>query len=769
MAYEQLETIKPVQSDELLPQVKQQTEQEIFKQSLEATAVKLRQISEKVLNEPVVELIDDYRNETITFKDLLPRIYDRIISGVQELNEPFKIAVVGSQGSGKSTIVNLILDEDIMPATRYENEAVVIRIRFAETEDFNDTACFDLIDGNEKRMDLAQALQIIDTDRQAKANKEFLKNVKRMTIYKQIDRLKDIELINTPGMDVITEDFYPMVQPLFREADMILWVNSGEQILDRFNSWLIEKIYADNPKIVALISFPDKLYQMDYNEGILAVINQFLNDIEKHRVIRVNEQIALFVFNGLFAKIAQYQNTAAKLIRKNNNKGEEEKKLKMIYNYLHHNFAYSDNIEIVTYLKSKRLYGIDLPGDDDPSPYPFEFDLNTFYQFLIDKEFGEIKGNSTEYTDSGRQLIGEVSQYSAFAQFTDEHMITRAIGEKIVHIQERLQNSLNAGIRDSDMERMIRLRTAINEKLFQINENEQIMMKEMEKILAGITEKFLQWQESNTPFLLFEFSKKILDRIFMRIDREIGILDFFKVMLNAMVPAKFRKDSKTAVKITQIMRDVIEEQNPVIQASLTDTSIDKIEQLLLQQQNNIRINKEANEWNTENQVYIDEFLKSYLDEFRSNIQERIKIFVSDSLHEILRNTNQDPYIKLIKLLNTMFRSFIIKIIRNQAMRKILTKLNVVLLFLDLLKTGIDIHDMYLNMKREIKSEIERNKSYQKLLLDQANQVYDFVLEALSNTLHEEIIKDKPDMKPFYEESGQINMAIQTLEELRKVI
>src|SRR5512136_902543 len=57
---------------------------------------------------------------------------NKINSLRESLTEPFKIAVVGAQGTGKSTLINLLLGEPIMMSHYDETEGSIIKLIHTE-------------------------------------------------------------------------------------------------------------------------------------------------------------------------------------------------------------------------------------------------------------------------------------------------------------------------------------------------------------------------------------------------------------------------------------------------------------------------------------------------------------------------------------------------------------------------------------------------------------------------------------------------------------
>lgn len=192
---------------------------------------KISKIKEE-LHEDLSSLIsfDSAGEDGQNIVQIVDGLKNRFAQYAKDLESPFKIAVVGSQGTGKSTIVNLLLGEALMPSSTQENENAVVRLAYPKDESKVNIAEFELIDGSTQLMSIEEANLKIDKVTRDVEDESFIKSVKYVTFYLKNEALKDMELINTPGMNVLTDDFYPKVQHLFTEADVILWVNSSECI-----------------------------------------------------------------------------------------------------------------------------------------------------------------------------------------------------------------------------------------------------------------------------------------------------------------------------------------------------------------------------------------------------------------------------------------------------------------------------------------------------------------------------------------------------------
>src|SRR4030095_11074037 len=97
-------------------------------------------------------------------------------------------------------------------------------------------------------------------------------------------KLKRINFVNTPGMNTITANFLEKVRELFIKADMIIWVNKREQILDYFNTNLVKEIHKYNNNIIGVLGFADDLYLNDNKNGLNDVLKDFFS-IETDRIM----------------------------------------------------------------------------------------------------------------------------------------------------------------------------------------------------------------------------------------------------------------------------------------------------------------------------------------------------------------------------------------------------------------------------------------------------------------------------------------------------
>lgn len=695
-------------------------EKEVLKIDLAYTSERLMKIANQL--PPKLETIkstDSTGRDEQNLAEIIKSISIKFNQFSEELDTPFKIAVVGSQGTGKSTLVNLLLGEALMPSTTLENESAVIRLAYPTDKSLKDQAIFELIDGSTKLMTIDEANIIIDKAKRDESDNSFVKQIKYVTFYKDNEQLKKIELVNTPGMNVITEDFYPKVKHLFTEADVILWVNAKEHILDNFNSWLIKKIHADNDKIVGIITFPDMLYSKDENTGVTAVLTQFIEDLEGGKLIREQNSLALFILNGKFAQISESHKPGLKFISNLDPIDiADKRKLRMLYNFLRYGFAYSNNPDNIKILKHYKLYGL----EENIAQIDFDFNLEHFLNYCIENSYCKIDDDATSaaYTAKGRFLMGEASQYNSFARFTDDYLLPMSLKSKVVLVESRINRMLSKfESSDNSISRLLQIKGKLETKKESLAQDEKIRIEEIERIIDILKDEFKEWIKDNIEFQCDNYSDDLTKIIISRIEKEINGWDFVKEIGNSLTP-KFLKSSKeTAItkKISNIISETIEIVLPehidnIVNDANTriKTILIKMQQAYLSKKNTINTNSNSSNINVPINIKTKDILDVIWDKLKPNLNGLFKnAIVTIAKKDLRRGSNTFLKKNIIKPVVILIRKLLTKAGVKFAKKKAastVTKTGMgpfgwALIFVDLISTAKDIHEMYEEMKKTL--------------------------------------------------------------------
>lgn len=694
--------------------------------------------------------------------EIIEGLRSRFLQYSEDLESPFKIAVVGSQGTGKSTLVNLLLGESLMPSTTNENENAVIRVAYPTDKSLINQAVIEFNDDSTEQTSIEEANILIDKATRKKEDHEKVKNIKYVTFYVDNLKLKEIELINTPGMNVLTEDFYPKVKHLFTEADVILWINSSEQILDKFNSSLIERIHSDNNKIVGVITFPDKLYRQDENVGVTDVVEQFMNHIEKNRLLRVDGKVGLFILNGKFAQVAYSQKENLKFINDLDEIEDDEEKLKMIYNFLHHGFAYSDDKENIKILKKYNLYGLE---GNDGAKLNDEFDLNSFFKFCIDKGFCKIdkEANSAVYTAKGRELMGEVSQYNSFGRFSEDYLVPLSKKSKYESVFGRLNRVLsNTESKNNSISRLLQIKELLELEKDKLGSAEKERLTNFENIITELKGGYSNWNKKEIGFETDKFTDELISDISKRIDDDISMTDFFKEVGSSLIPKMFRSNKETAIskKINEIIKKAIETVLTKSIEKVASNSNSKIEYLLVKMQKdslsnkNVDINKVEQDYsNLNNGLDTSKILK----DIAKLLTPILKKLSKDLLTKIakkdlrkggstfLKNNVIKPIVILIrKLLKKGAQKAVEKKAAQAATKGAIGPAGWAMLVFDILSIGNDLRKMYKETKETLKESLKNEPSFSNIFKEEANRVYTTIIDEVVKELEKNFTKDKKD-------------------------
>lgn len=132
--------------------------------------------------------------------------------------DPVRILIIGEFKSGKSTIINTLLQEDILKEGIAPTTAVTTYLRYAPSPYIEKV----YLDGSVEKGTLAEIDSL--TAEQDQSFKEIRLKLQHVNIYTPNENLKDIVLIDSPGLGAVYEEHTEQTLRAIAEADDAFWI-----------------------------------------------------------------------------------------------------------------------------------------------------------------------------------------------------------------------------------------------------------------------------------------------------------------------------------------------------------------------------------------------------------------------------------------------------------------------------------------------------------------------------------------------------------------
>ena len=495
----------------------------------------------------------------------------------ESLTEPFKIAVVGAQGTGKSTLINLLAGEPIMISHYEETEGSIIKLTYTEDAEREKKASIKYFTDKEGAYkeefisrDEFYRLVNLSTNTKLKKDAVYRDSIAFFEIYSRNPLLRAIQFINTPGLNTLTTDFLQKVRHLFIEADVVLWMNKRNQILDSFNTKLIPQIHKDNRNIVGILGFADDLYQSDRVNGVRDVLNEFFKEIEKKMLLRKEsggkERVCFFLYNGLAAESALGMKPDRFISNSNDILPGEEASLKMLWNYLKHGFPFVD--EDTALMDDFSLWNEYDGGGLTQKTGAEGFDRDHFIQWLRTNGFIQKKDGGYLLTEKGKTLSLESSMLPAIESFAQEVIFDRTLQAKISRVKEGFHSLYGPG---NILSAVKKKRSDYQKRIEEKDRAFAKAQEEMAALKAAFRLRYREWYLARIQRYSGQMSGNLVKRTVGEIGKRIGKKDLWKEFLRQMTPQIFRGDDEGPV-MRELSR-IIEAEFEALAESKTESVI----------------------------------------------------------------------------------------------------------------------------------------------------------------------------------------------------
>lgn len=250
-------------------------------------------------------------NKTYECLENINMEFEKNLENLKELLEPFLLFVIGSGNYGKSTVINALVEEDLVKTNDLPNtwkldlfcksKIEKIVITYANKEDIEMT----LEDGinyldkeeekfNKSRKKISRALKEYKDNNKASISdlKEYKKILKEKYLYisdivevkyyfNKNGILKDFIIVDTPGLNqILSKSILNSIEDYYQKSDGIIWLIDAQNIISKMSNKFIKDINKLN-----------KIH--DIKKNMILVVNKIdiIENNGENNVTKVKEKV----------------------------------------------------------------------------------------------------------------------------------------------------------------------------------------------------------------------------------------------------------------------------------------------------------------------------------------------------------------------------------------------------------------------------------------------------------------------------------------------
>ena len=229
----------------------------------------------------LARLVNDLNDPSLHISEQIKESLNLLID---TLNEPPLIAVIGQFSSGKSTFLNALLGQDILPSGLTPVTAKAVRLKFAKMP----LLSVKFINGSESLLassDLAELNKLGD-------------QVSGMTLYAPSEILKEINFIDTPGLNSLRDADTKETKNTLKKVSGAIWLSLANNAAKASELESIKEILkANDLKAICLINQKDKLNE-DELENLLKHTRQTYGELFEDIIAISSKQALLGITNN---------------------------------------------------------------------------------------------------------------------------------------------------------------------------------------------------------------------------------------------------------------------------------------------------------------------------------------------------------------------------------------------------------------------------------------------------------------------------------------
>lgn len=236
----------------------------------------------------LTELAEKLKNFS-QYKDVkgLKKFSEKCVQIGNRLEAPLTIMVMGEFSTGKSTLINAIVGQEIAAVNATPTTAVITVLTYGETE----KVVVHYKNGYENEFDAKNFAKLTAMSANSKFN-NLHSTIKYVERFMPLDILKDVAVIDSPGLNDTDEGHIAATEKFMDNADVVLWVSSVEQAGKRSEIDSM-KMLSSRLKPVLVVNKIDMVdeEEEDPKEILSRLENQLGNRVQS--VIGVSAKMAL--------------------------------------------------------------------------------------------------------------------------------------------------------------------------------------------------------------------------------------------------------------------------------------------------------------------------------------------------------------------------------------------------------------------------------------------------------------------------------------------
>ena len=229
----------------------------------------------------LARLVNDLNDPSLHISEQIKESFNLLIDA---LNEPPLIAVIGQFSSGKSTFLNALLGQDILPSGLTPVTAKAVRLKFAKMP----LLSVKFINGSES---------LLASSDLAELNK-LGEQVSGMTLYSPSEILKEINFIDTPGLNSLRDADTKETKNTLKKVSGAIWLSLANNAAKASELESIKEILkANDLKAICLINQKDKLSEEEL-ESLLKHARQTYGELFEDIIAISSKQALLGITNN---------------------------------------------------------------------------------------------------------------------------------------------------------------------------------------------------------------------------------------------------------------------------------------------------------------------------------------------------------------------------------------------------------------------------------------------------------------------------------------